>query len=223
MDNALIIDLVLGAVLLLFFWRGLTRGLVYSLMGLVGVVGSLFGAAAVTERFTERAAELVYPRVREWAVGYLSAQEAAAGDAVPGGQLTETLGDMLETLRRFGVSEEAIDGVTRSMTQSAVSAADRAAYLLVETVVRAAVFVAAFLVLMLLFRLLARALNELCGLPILWHINLFGGAALSLIKGVLLVFLVLSLAPRFGVTWFGDHAEGTRLLAWFIAHDPLTF
>lgn len=221
MDNALIIDLVLAGVLLAFLWRGLRRGLIYSLMGLVSVVLAFIGAMLLTAQFAEPVAERVYPEVREWAVGYLEAQEGAeeAGGELAT-QFTDAVGDMLETLRRFGVSDEAVRGVTESMTQSAVSAADRAAYLLVETVVRAAVFLLSFLAVLLVLKLLTRALNELCALPILWHINLFGGAALSLIKGVLLIFLVIYLAPRLGVTWFNDHAEGTRLLAWFVNNTP---
>ena len=47
-----------------------------------------------------------------------------------------------------------------------------------------------------------------------------GGAALSLIEGALLIFLIVFLAPRLGVTWFADHAAGTHLLAWFLNNTP---
>ena len=47
-----------------------------------------------------------------------------------------------------------------------------------------------------------------------------GGAALSLMEGALLIFLIVFLAPRLGVTWFADHAAGTHLLAWFLNNTP---
>lgn len=231
MDNALIIDLVLAALALLFVWHGARRGLVRSIMGLVSVVVALVGAAILSAQFTQPVTDFVFPRVQESVVSYLAEAQAngamVSAEGEEPGQFPEELADALDglydTLRRFGVSEEEIDGVTQSMAQSAVGAAERAAYALVESIVRAVLHLAFFLVLLLLCQLITAALHGLCGLPILWQLNRFGGAALSLVMGVLLIFLVLSLAPHFGVTWFADHAEGTRLLAWLIEHDPLPF
>ena len=108
----------------------------------------------------------------------------------------------------------------KSVTDSAVSAAERAAYLLVKTIVQAALFLAFFLALMLLLRLLTHGLDRLFSLPVLAQLNGLGGAALSLMEGALLIFLIVFLAPRLGVTWFADHAAGTHLLAWFLNNTP---
>mgnify|MGYP001072165118 CR=1 FL=1 len=145
-----------------------------------------------------------------------------AVDALPpdADELSEALGEALDTLKRFGVSDDAIDGVTKSVTDSAVSAAERAAYLLVKTIVQAALFLAFFLALMLLLRLLTHGLDRLFSLPVLAQLNGLGGAALSLMEGALLIFLIVFLAPRLGVTWFADHAAGTHLLAWFLNNTP---
>lgn len=228
MDNVITVDLLLAAALLIFVWRGARRGLVRSVMGLVSVLVALFGAALLSSHFARPVTDLVFPRVQEYAVSYLAQSgEGEVVSAADGGEeaqlpeeLADAFGGLYDTLRRFGVSEEMIDSVTEGMTQSAVSAAERAAYALVESVVRAALYLVFFIALLLACRLLTAALHELCGLPILWQLNLLGGAALSLVMGVLLIYLVLYLAPRFGVTWFADHAEGTRLLAWFIDHTP---
>ena len=187
MDNALIIDLVLAAVLAVFALLGARKGLIRSLMALVSVVVALIGATLLTAMFVE---------------------------------LSNLLGEALDTLKRFGVSDDAIDGVTKSVTDSAVSAAERAAYLLVKTIVQAALFLAFFLALMLLLRLLTHGLDRLFSLPVLAQLNGLGGAALSLMEGALLIFLIVFLAPRLGVTWFADHAAGTHLLAWFLNNTP---
>ena len=227
MDNALIIDLVLAAVLALFALLGARKGLIRSLMALVSVVVALIGATLLTAMFVEPVTDLVYPRVEEKVLAQFErdipsdALAAEDGDLSAGGllpdELSDLLGEALDTLKRFGVSDDAIDGVTKSVTDSA---AERAAYLLVKTIVQAALFLAFFLALMLLLRLLTHGLDRLFSLPVLAQLNGLGGAALSLMEGALLIFLIVFLAPRLGVTWFADHAAGTHLLAWFLNNTP---
>lgn len=224
------IDLVLAAVLALFALLGARKGLIRSLMALVSVVVALIGATLLTAMFVEPVTDLVYPKVEERVLEQFErdipsdALAAEDGDLSAGGllpdELSDLLGEALDTLKRFGVSDDAIDGVTKSVTDSAVSAAERAAYLLVKTIVQAALFLAFFLALMLLLRLLTHGLDRLFSLPVLAQLNGLGGAALSLMEGALLIFLIVFLAPRLGVTWFADHAAGTHLLAWFLNNTP---
>ena len=226
MDNALIIDLVLAAVLAVFALLGARKGLIRSLMALVSVVVALIGATLLTAMFVEPVTDLVYPKMEERVLEQFErdipsdALAAEDGDLSAGGLLPDELSEALDTLKRFGVSDDAIDGVTKSVTDSAVSAAERAAYLLVKTIVQAALFLAFFLALMLLLRLLTHGLDRLFSLPVLAQLNGLGGAALSLMEGALLIFLIVFLAPRLGVTWFADHAAGTHLLAWFLNNTP---
>ena len=191
---------------------------------------ALIGATLLTAMFVEPVTDLVYPKVEERVLEQFErdipsdALAAEDGDLSAGGllpdELSDLLGEALDTLKRFGVSDDAIDGVTKSVTDSAVSAAERAAYLLVKTIVQAALFLAFFLALMLLLRLLTHGLDRLFSLPVLAQLNGLGGAALSLMEGALLIFLIVFLAPRLGVTWFADHAAGTHLLAWFLNNTP---
>ena len=188
MDNALIIDLVLAAVLAVFALLGARKGLIRSLMALVSVVVALIGATLLTAMFVEPVTDLVYPKVEERVLEQFErdipsdALAAEDGDLSAGGllpdELSDLLGEALDTLKRFGVSDDAIDGVTKSVTDSAVSAAERAAYLLVKTIVQAALFLAFFLALMLLLRLLTHGLDRLFSLPVLAQLNGLGGAAL---------------------------------------------
>ena len=230
MDNGLIIDLVLAAALAVFAVLGARKGLICSLMALVSVVVALIGATLLTAMFVEPVTDLVFPKVQEKVIGQFerdipTAALAPEGDDLSAGgllpdELSEALGSALDTLKRFGVSSDAIDGVTKEVGDSVASAAERAAYLLVKTVVQAALFLVLFLLLLLLLRLLTHGLDRLFSLPVLAQLNSFGGAALSLAEGALLLFLVIYLAPRLGVTWFADHAAGTHLLAWFMNNTP---
>ena len=101
MDNALIIDLVLAAVLIAFAVIGAYKGLIRSLMALVSVVLALAGAALLTAMFVEPVTELVYPRVQEKVITRFAqdipadalAQEG--GDLNAGGLLPADLADAL--------------------------------------------------------------------------------------------------------------------------------
>ena len=141
MDNALIIDLVLAAVFVLFAVLGAHKGLIRSLMALVSVVLALIGAALLTAMFVEPVTELVYPHVQERVIEQFERDiptdvlapednDLSAGGLLPE-ELADALGGALDTLQRFGVSEEAIGDVTKELSDSAASAAERAAYLLV--------------------------------------------------------------------------------------------
>ena len=238
MDNTIVIDLVLAAVLVVFALRGARKGLIRSLMELVSVVLALAGAAVLTAMLVEPVTDLVFPRVEEKVISQFEQSvtngaeapetgvetQLPADSAESGGLLPESVSGLLnaaaEKLKRFGVSDDAIGGVADSVNESLRSAAEQAAYLLVKTIVQAVVFLLSFLALMLLLRLLTRALDELCALPVLLQINMLGGAAFSLVEGALLLFLIIFLAPRFGVTWFMNHEEGTHLLAWFMNNTP---
>lgn len=238
MDNTIVIDLVLAAVLAVFALRGARKGLIRSLMELVSVVLALAGAAILTAMLVGPVTDLVFPRVEEKVISQFEqavtngaeAPETGADTQLPAdgtendGLLPESVSGLLdaaaEKLKRFGVSDDAIGGVADGVNDSLRSAAEQAAYLLVKTIVQAVVFLLSFLALMLLLRLLTRALDELCALPVLLQINMLGGAALSLVEGALLLFLIIFLAPRFGVTWFMDHEAGTHLLAWFMNNTP---
>lgn len=221
MDNAVIIDLILAAVLLLFAAFGAWKGLMRSLMLLVSTALALVGAALLSAALAEPAAELVFPKVEESVVAQLEQllPGAADGGLLPDG--TFALPDGAEEeLRRFGISAETITGALDGAEASVRAAVERAAYLLVKAVVQAVLFLLLFVALLLLLRLLTRALDAVCSLPVLRTVNAAGGALLSLCEGALLIFLVLSLAPRLGVSWFADHADGTRLLAWFMNNTP---
>ena len=120
MDNALIIDLVLAAVLAVFALLGARKGLIRSLMALVSVVVALIGATLLTAMFVEPVTDLVYPKVEERVLEQFErdipsdALAAEDGDLSAGGllpdELSDLLGEALDTLKRFGVSDDAIDG-----------------------------------------------------------------------------------------------------------------
>ena len=100
MDNALIIDLVLAAVLALFALLGARKGLIRSLMALVSVVVALIGATLLTAMFVEPVTDLVYPKVEERVLEQFErdipsdALASEDGDLSAGGLLPDELSEV---------------------------------------------------------------------------------------------------------------------------------
>ncbi len=218
MDNVFIADLILALLLLAGALFGAKRGLFQSLVGLGIVLAALVGAMLVSSVLTEPLTQLVYPKVEESVIARLLPQEEMRESEAPAQEPSE--GGVLDRYRRQ--LEQTLADATTGAVEAAVRALRETARGLVEGFVRAAVFFAAFLVLLVLLKLAARGLEHVLELPGLRLLNKLGGGVLGLAEGALLVFLLLSLAPKLGITWFSDRAEGTHLLAFFQNNTPRT-
>ncbi|MDD7538488.1 MAG: CvpA family protein, partial [Oscillospiraceae bacterium] len=106
--------------------------------------------------------------------------------------------------------------------EKAGDAAGTAARSLVESVVHAVLFLLCFLLLLILLRLLTKLLDHLFELPVLHALNTLGGGVFALLEAAILLYLVLWLAPEFGITFFRDNASDTYLLKFFTTHTPFT-
>ena len=53
-------------------------------------------------------------------------------------------------------------------------------------------------------------------------LNTLGGGVFALLEAAILLYLVLWLAPEFGITFFRDNASDTYLLKFFTTHTPFT-
>ncbi|MBQ1834441.1 MAG: CvpA family protein [Oscillospiraceae bacterium] len=219
MDNAIITDLILAAFLLVGVLFGAKRGLFQSLVGLVIVIAALVGATAAASALTGPLTDLVYPRVEESVIARLLPDEVTAAMQEESAQETQDDG-ILARYRR--VLEKGVKDAANHAIESTINALRESAHRLVEAFVHALVFLLAFLTLMLVLRLAARGLEHVLELPGLHALNAIGGGALGLIEGTLLVFLILSLAPKLGITWFSEQEEGTHLLAFFLNNTPHT-
>ena len=240
MDNAIIFDIAAAAVLLLGTIIGATRGLIKSVIGLVAVVAALLGAAFVANLVSEPVTELIWPKIEEKLVERFTEDFEQSVRAEPAdterGLTRETLDEFLE---RYGIPEESrfrivmeqmvssIAHIGDSVKEDAVEAyrdtLSSSVKALVGTVMHAAIFCASFLVLLILLKLAAGVLDKVAELPVLHTLNGLGGAVFGLTETVLLAFLALWLARRFGAgDWLDAHAEGTYLYSFFLNNTPKT-
>ena len=145
MDNALIIDLVLAAVLAVFALLGARKGLIRSLMALVSVVVALIGATLLTAMFVEPVTDIVYPRVEEKVLAQFErdipsdALAAEDGDLSAGGLLPDELVSYYAWYQQSGTAGVDVPDVPGTVTSlSAVVAELTTARLTVRDRTRAA-------------------------------------------------------------------------------------
>lgn len=225
MDNGMVIDLAVLAVLVIGAAVGAKRGLWRSLMGAVMLIAAILGTVLLTNRLTDPVTELVYPMVEEKAVAWAeSAAEAAADNAQQ--EIAPDPDKLTEALAKFGVSQEQLDKLLSSFNASGGSSfsdtvtglASDAAKLFVRAVVQTGLYLLCFVVLLVLLKVLLHAIDLLLKLPVLSTANRLGGAVFGLIASALILFFVLSLCTRFGVEL--PEIEQTALLKWFRVNTP---
>lgn len=222
MTPAIILDVLIAVVLIAAVlrgcWRGLFLSLSYIAVLLLSILGAGLGAKALSRPVTDRLTPYIEARIAETVEAALTERDASQGDTVRE-LLPEGLTALLE---RMGLTETLGDHVAHRAEESAAAlgraAAAAVARSLVGSVVYAVLYILLFLALTVLLRLAAFSISLILRLPILWHIDLLGGALLGLLQGMLMVWLVLWLLPRFGVAL---PTEGTHLLRFFTTYGPM--
>ncbi len=216
--NYLIYDVVIAAILLVFFFLGRRKGFVLTLCGLAAIFVAFFGARLATDALTPQVTEALEPHIQAFVHDKLGADVEQL--------LTlEEDGLVSEVLRALGLHDKLTDAVGSAMAQNAAQGtADAAAALstaLAEVVAGILIFLVAFLVILLVWKLISRLLDLAARLPVINFLNRTLGGLAGLVKGCLLLFLaawVLRLTddiiPRQAV-------EQTTLLRFFFNTNPL--
>ena len=224
MNNGLIIDGVLVLLLLLSFFVGAKRGLFKSLMGFVVLIAAIVGATVAAGRLTEPVTELVLPafeeKISDWlgVPGELTMGNIASGILSSDSTKNPAFSEWFEKLELFRGGDRFVE----HLQEKAANAAHLAVRSLVESVVHAVLFLLCFLLLLILLRLLTKLLDHLFELPVLHALNTVGGGLFGMLEAALLLYLILWLAPEFGITFFRDNASDTYLLKFFTTHTPFT-
>lgn len=225
MNNGLIIDGLLILLLLVSLLIGAKRGLFKSLIGLVVVIAAILAATVIAGKLTEPVTDFVLPKVEEKVSSWLAVPEGmtmgdfADGTASSDSSVNPIFSEWFQKLEQRGVSERFVEWINKDV---AVNAAQTAARSLVESVVHAVLLLLGFVILLILFKLLAGLIDHVFDLPGLHALNTLGGGVFGLLEAVVLIYLVLWLTPKLGITFFRDNADATYLLKFFMTHTPFT-
>lgn len=133
-------------------------------------------------------------------------------------QLDGVLGELgLDADVAAGLVESAME----KATEAGISIVDALVQAVVETVVHALIFLLAFVVLNILLKILLGAMGLVLMLPGLRTLNAIGGAAVALVEGALLLFLLVWVARQCAVD-VATLTEGTVLCQFFVNNTPLS-
>ena len=220
-------DAAVAALALFYLIRGWRRGLVQSVLGLVGgllaLAVALWGAQALDDAV---ARQVIYPLLGDRLAESALAQnglDGLAGQSV--GEMYQALTDALgEGLSQMGIVSESS---LAAMEDPVGYVGQTLAMSTARTIAFAALFLALFAGVSAVLFLAARAMDLLTRLPLLGTANRLGGAVLGLATAFLLSVLLLFGAARLEPGWFQDggpmspdHMEESILIKYIAAATP---
>lgn len=208
-------DLIILALLALFVFLGMRRGLIMTLCGLVVSVVALVGAPVVADQVSPALAYLIQPAIQnavqsnmDQAVANSTATGAfSLGEGTFLGQLAESQFYQYFAQNAQQTVEEGIQNATTAVAASLSSS-------LAQTVAWLVVYVVAFVVILVVGKLVARVLNLAATLPGLHFLNTSLGGVCGLLTGLVLVAVLASLGVGFGLI-SPESVSGSALLQFF--------
>lgn len=212
-------DLVILAILAFFLWRGWRKGLLLSLCGLVVVILALVGANFIADTAAPPVAKALQPKLAEVIEENVDDYIATHYDDLTPANPWDALREMGGIYAMCADSvEDAIGQFSRNLdlSEQYAIAAGRVA----ERLAHHILFAVAFVVLFVLLTLLLHALDLVAKLPGLHFCNGLGGGLIGLVKGVLVLFvLVTVLGISFRNLFDPEVVEKTYLCKFFVEHN----
>lgn len=230
MTTPVIIDAIAVAVLAGFLIWGARDGLFRSLTGLLTVVVALVGAGLIAGALAAPAARLAAPLIEEHIrqqVDDAMAVQSSQQVEMPELDMEEDEGfEIADLLALMGLDEDVRDFLAEQAQEKIADTGEAIAVAVVESVAQsilyAVIFLVSFLALTVLLKLAIRAMDLVLKLPGLHLLNTLGGAVVGLIEGALLVFLVIWVLRRLGVSFDTETVAQTHVLHFFTTNTPLS-
>ena len=226
----LVFDIAIVAILVLFAWRGASRGFVLSLCGLLAVIVAFVGASFLANLLAPKVGAALEPQFAQMIEEKLEEQFRQSDPAGDAAGLAEGEGyplqDVLSVLRDMGLYEELVNTIDQAvqdgMTAVAANAAAAVAAAISQSVAYSVIFTMAFALILIAWKVFSHAVDLVAKLPGLNFLNKTGGAAMGLIKGVLILFLVAWLIQYSGKLIPEETVQQTHLLKFFMTTNPMT-
>ena len=220
-----IYDAVIAVILLVFFLRGRSKGLILSLCGLLAVFVALVGAKMASDALAPQAAKAMQPHFASAIEQQLEVNLDGKLDALlqPGEGEENAIISLLTSLGFYDEVSAAIrDTVTGQAAQTAADVAVSLAGAVAEVVAGVLVFVVAFLAISVAWFLLSRVLDLAARLPVIHGLNRLLGGLFGLAKGALVLFLAAWVVRLLGNVIPQGTVDQTVLLRFFCTTNPLS-
>lgn len=179
-------DIVIVAVLVLSLCMGYRRGFILTLSSFLAIFVALIGAMFLSNILAEPVMHMIQPMVEKGLQSYLAS-------ALPAGAQELPLSDVLNALSDSTLYRGFVDALTELFGSQAAAATTAVVVVLAQhialQIAKVVLFCLSFIVVLVLWHLAARMLDLAFRLPVLNALNRWGGAAVGLLKGALLLFI----------------------------------
>jgi len=224
MNDPIVIDLLLAAVLALFIWLGARKGFVLTLCSLLAVVVALVGATLISNTLAPMVADALEPKVtaaiEEQLDTYIQEVSAAGGELSPV-QVFAALKEKGGVYEWVAGQLEQVPGAADPIVGAASQAIARAARTVAEQLARGVIFSVAFLLVLIAWFFISHALDLVSKLPVIDSLNHTLGGVLGAVKGLVIVYAAAWVLCSLTGTVSPETAEKTYLLSFLLAHSPL--
>lgn len=225
MTEAVILDVVIVAVLVLFMYQGRKRGLFRTLADLAVVAVALvlayqiagFAAGVIVENYIRPAAhEAIVSQVDETIRSHggnvpTELDLAWVLEAIPEGFLRDKAMEALENLDLSPV-QQAGQAAREKLLQEGYRMVDKALDTVVYGVLQGVICAVIFLLLLIVLKMVVKTLDLTTKLPLIHQFNELGGLLIGAGKGLVLVCLAVWVLSRTGVL-SPQTLEGSYLVA----------
>ena len=222
----LVFDLLIGAVLLIALARGYSRGFVLTLCGFLAVFVAFIGASVLSNALAEPVAKAIEPivadSIHDTVTSYYQrspTENTSSGEEDWLAQLP--LEELLEPLKESSVFKGLADAFQKAVDDGVADAAQALAHFAAVQIARTVIFAIAFFAVLIAWSILSHTLDLVAKLPVLSTVNAWGGGAVGLVKGALIVFIAVWLLRDSHIPQ--EAVEQTRLLKFFCTVSPLSF
>ena len=214
--NPIIYDVLAAAVLILALWQGYRKGFVLTLCGCLAFFVALIGGSMLASALAEPVSQLILPLIQNRLTTAVAAQSSAAAEGV-------TLPALLDALRTSEFYKQFVSAVESAINEGVIAATGNlvhaAASYIALRLAWGVLFLLSFVVVLVAWTLLSRALDLACKLPVLSTLNHWSGAAVGLVKGLIIVYAATWLLKDSLLT--PDIAVQTHLVSIFYAYIPM--
>lgn len=221
MQMAVIIDIIVAAVLILFAVLGWRRGAFKSVIGIVVVVAALIGATVISQQAAPVVTKMMTPIISETIERNF---DQALEEFLSSGSAIEEE-EAAEAFSAAGLYQKTAEILARDVfaqaAQTGQELATVAAESLVTSVATAVLFLLSFILLLIVLKLVSKVLGLLTAVPGLHLMDAVGGGIFGLVQGCLVLYAVAWAMQFFGYGISETVAEQTQLFRLFATFNPM--
>lgn len=218
MSTALIFDIIIVLIALVFIIQGWYRGLILSLASLVVLICASIGASIASDVLTPLATPIITPSLESYITNQFAEQSQIDASAT----LASMLDDGKLSILTPYLDHELITSAEASITEFASETIADLANLVASGIIGTIIWVFAFLILALILHVVLHAVDLVAKLPVLNTLNTAGGIIVGIIQGLLVIYIVLIVAGFFNWLPTPDEATQSYVYQYFAAYNPLS-